>query len=285
MEIHSSGKSGSLSRIPDLAVVSGIESPRELSSGKRALCKSHLIGTIALEAYRHNTCVLIGRCRNKLSPVPECVYPRRKRKDLLTLVASLEHLSPLYRQELSTILPEAFQPGGPSTAANEEYHRLFESVAQVIRILSNTSAVVLILEDLHWADDKTLELMAFLSRRIKTARVLFIGTAQEEELESAPKRRITQDLEHEDRLSSMRLSSLSSAETAELVKRLARVGITKTYSIDWPNRYGQSVRAIHFLLWRCCAIFKKRKHHQLWILEMHLCLSEFEIYSSGGSND
>jgi hypothetical protein len=170
MEIHSSGKSGSLSRIPDLAVVSGIESPIELSSGKRALCKSHLIGTIALEAYRHNTCVLIGRCRNKLSPVPECVYPRRKRKDLLTLVASLEHLSPLYRQELSTILPEAFQPGGPSTAANEEYHRLFESVAQVIRILSNTSAVVLILEDLHWADDKTLELMAFLSRRIKTAR-------------------------------------------------------------------------------------------------------------------
>src|SRR5688572_15215151 len=107
MEIHSSGKSCSLSRFPDFVIVSGIESPIELSSGKRALCKSHLIGTIALEAYRHNTCVLIGRCRNKLSPVRSAfTHGARGRTCVtgLTEAAIAHDLEELVRRRIFTAL-------------------------------------------------------------------------------------------------------------------------------------------------------------------------------------
>ena len=45
---------------------------------------------------------------------------------------------------------------------------------------------MLVLEDLHWADDMSLRLLAFISRRIAAWRVLLLASAREEELGDVP---------------------------------------------------------------------------------------------------
>jgi len=82
-----------------------------------------------------------------------------------------------------------------------------------------------VLEDLHWADEMTLRLLAFLGRRIVDRRVLVATTAREEEMaDAAVLRRTLEELRREGHVDELRLSSLSAEETAALVRSLAKVG-------------------------------------------------------------
>jgi tetratricopeptide (TPR) repeat protein len=49
---------------------------------------------------------------------------------------------------------------------------------QVLEALAEQAPVVLVLEDLHWADEATLELLAALTRRARPARLLVVATLQ-----------------------------------------------------------------------------------------------------------
>jgi hypothetical protein len=48
--------------------------------------------------------------------------------------------------------------------------------------LATRSPVVLVLEDLHWADESSRELLAFLAVRLRDQPVMLVGTLREEEL-------------------------------------------------------------------------------------------------------
>jgi ATP/maltotriose-dependent transcriptional regulator MalT len=50
------------------------------------------------------------------------------------------------------------------------------------QLCSSTRPVILVIEDIHWADEATLDLIVFLSRRIAQAKVLFILTYRDDEL-------------------------------------------------------------------------------------------------------
>ena len=80
------------------------------------------------------------------------------------------------------------------------------------------------LDDLHWADELSVRLLAFLGRRVQTERILVVLTAREEELADSPMlRRTLQDLCQAQQLTSLHLSALSPPETAALVRLLAPV--------------------------------------------------------------
>ena len=61
-------------------------------------------------------------------------------------------------------------------------HRLFVRVLELLAGLATRSPVVLVLEDLHWADDSSRELLAFLAVRLHDQPVMLAGTLREEEL-------------------------------------------------------------------------------------------------------
>ena len=84
---------------------------------------------------------------------------------------------------------------------------------------------MLVLEDLHWADELTLRLLAFLARRVQSRPALLVGTARDEELASAPVLgHLLQELDRERRLMRMDLAPLSQPGTLSLVRMLARAG-------------------------------------------------------------
>ncbi|MDQ6795155.1 MAG: AAA family ATPase, partial [Chloroflexota bacterium] len=60
--------------------------------------------------------------------------------------------------------------------------RLYESVLELMRRLAVERPVVLAIEDLHWADESTRELLLFLVRNARAERLLLIGTFRSDEL-------------------------------------------------------------------------------------------------------
>lgn len=88
-----------------------------------------------------------------------------------------------------------------------------------------TSRCSWFLEDLHWADDMSLRLLAFLGRRLADRRVLLVVTAREEELpDAAVLRQTLHEIEHENLGRRLTLGPLSQAEIAMLVRTLALAG-------------------------------------------------------------
>ncbi|HLA24068.1 MAG TPA: protein kinase [bacterium] len=90
--------------------------------------------------------------------------------------------------ELVKIIPDlaVALPGLVPSPPLEETHerlRLYDAVADFFVRLSRRAPAVLMLDDLHWADGATLQLLRHLSRRLRGERILLVGTYRDVELD------------------------------------------------------------------------------------------------------
>jgi tetratricopeptide (TPR) repeat protein len=91
--------------------------------------------------------------------------------------------------------------------------------------LAARQRLLLVLDDLHWADEMSVRLFSFIGRRIRQRPVLLVGSAREEDLtEARTLRQALAELDREERLLRLGLSPLSQAHTVELVRALLRRG-------------------------------------------------------------
>jgi class 3 adenylate cyclase/tetratricopeptide (TPR) repeat protein len=102
-------------------------------------------------------------------------------------------------------------------------HRLFVRVLELLASLAARSPLVLVLEDLHWADESSRELLAFLAVRLREERVLVVGTLRDEELTGAGRRWLT-ELEQRPRVLRLRLGRMTDTEIAGLVTGVMSAG-------------------------------------------------------------
>ena len=86
-------------------------------------------------------------------------------------------------------------------------HRLFLRVLALLASLASRSPLLLVLEDLHWADESSRELLTFLAVRLREAPVLIVGTLREELTDAV--RRWRSELEHRPRVTRLRLGTLA----------------------------------------------------------------------------
>ncbi len=98
-------------------------------------------------------------------------------------------------------------------------HRLFIRTLGVLGELAASAPLVLVLEDLHWADESSRELLSFLSVRLREQPVLMIGTLREEDIDDTARRWLA-ELERRPRVTRLRLAGLADAEIAEVVADL-----------------------------------------------------------------
>jgi hypothetical protein len=132
-------------------------------------------------------------------------------------------LHPTRRAELARLLPEAGMAGLPP--ASDSALPLFESMAELVERVAARQPLVLVLEDLHWADEMSLRLLAFVSRRIPAWMALLVTTARDEELaDSTNARRTLEALTRGPQATPITLSPLSRADTVLLVRALSHVG-------------------------------------------------------------
>jgi DNA-binding CsgD family transcriptional regulator/tetratricopeptide (TPR) repeat protein len=86
------------------------------------------------------------------------------------------------------------------------------------RLQDSAQPVVLVIEDIHWADEATLDLMKYLSRRIAPLRVLAIATHRDDEIgRQHPLKRLLGDLANTKGVHRIQLARLSLDATRKLV--------------------------------------------------------------------
>ncbi|HEX5018190.1 MAG TPA: AAA family ATPase [Actinomycetes bacterium] len=69
-----------------------------------------------------------------------------------------------------------------AAGGSDDRRRLYEAVADLLEREGATQPIVLVIEDLHWADRSTRELLAFLARSLRDVPVLIVATYRTDEL-------------------------------------------------------------------------------------------------------
>jgi DNA-binding SARP family transcriptional activator/tetratricopeptide (TPR) repeat protein len=156
-------------------------------AGEPGIGKTTLAAHLAGEAFEHGAVVLFGRCDEE-SVVPfqpfvealtgyvEQTSAEELRATLGPQAGDLAVLVPAVGQ----VLPEAADYE-PSSATTERY-RSFEAVATLLCAIGASAPVLLMLDDLHWADRPTLLLLQHVLRRTESAPLLVLGTYRDTDL-------------------------------------------------------------------------------------------------------
>src|SRR5207245_79108 len=84
--------------------------------------------------------------------------------------------------ELRELIPGLAEASPAAADGEQRRFRFFDSLTTFLKNASREEPLVLVLDDLHWADTPSLLLLQFLTREIQDARVLIIGTYRDVEL-------------------------------------------------------------------------------------------------------
>ena len=192
--------------------------------GEAGIGKSRLLTELVAEAARAGAHVLLGRCYESGQILPFGPWVEALRSGgMLREDGPLRSVEPVWRVELARLFPEVANPIGP--VRRTDAHRLFESIMRLLEAAASATPLVLLLEDVHWADDMSLRLLAFVGRHLAAQAILVGLTAREEELTEVPAlRRTLDELQEEKQLTRLRLSPLAQADTLTLMQALVRPG-------------------------------------------------------------
>ncbi|HEV8306588.1 MAG TPA: BTAD domain-containing putative transcriptional regulator [Methylomirabilota bacterium] len=195
--------------------------------GEAGIGKSRLLGELAAAALAHDAHVLLGRCHATEQILPLAPWAEALRQAGIPDDAEVAAgLGPVWRAELARLLPELAAAGSPMTTDPADPLRLFEAVTWLLAELGGRRLVVVLLEDLHWADEMTVRLLAFVGRRCQGRRVLIAVTVRADEPPATPMlQQAFDELKAEGRLLELSLAPLSESDTTVLVAALARTGL------------------------------------------------------------
>jgi DNA-binding CsgD family transcriptional regulator len=166
-----------------------------LIGGEAGVGKTRLLRELTVRAAEQGFCVLTGQCVElgaeglPLAPLVDALRTLARTMPPGVLADVLGPAAP----GLSRLLPElaragAAGPGEPpspgAAPAGEDMQKaqLLELVLGTLDRLSAIRPVLFAVEDLHWADRSTLDLIAFLIRSLRSTRVVLVVTYRSDEL-------------------------------------------------------------------------------------------------------
>jgi DNA-binding CsgD family transcriptional regulator/tetratricopeptide (TPR) repeat protein len=130
---------------------------------------------------------------------------------------AIGELNPGSRRQLATLLPGLDDgQGAAEPRAGTGQLRLFEALLELIGRLSEERPLLLILEDMHWADRSTRAFVSFLVRSLRGERVLVLLSFRSDELHRRhPLRPLLAELERLERTRRIELERFDRSELAE----------------------------------------------------------------------
>ena len=142
-------------------------------------------------------------------------------------------------------------------APGTERYRLFEAVVDLFAAMSSAAPVLLLLDDLHWADTLSLLLLRHLLRSNEPMRLLVIGTYRDTDIgRNHPLTQLLPDLRRERRGLRLALSRLVEDDVAAMVAAAADRELTRTRSSS-PATCTPRPTGTRFALRRCCCTSSK----------------------------
>jgi tetratricopeptide (TPR) repeat protein len=196
-----------------------------LVAGEAGIGKTRLADEISSLARKKGATVLTGRCHRREGNAPYTPWVELMRefvkdstpRDLVRLVGS-------HGSEVARLVPEVTDKIGPVSAAlaglaEQDKLRFFDGIAQVINNLTKDGPVLLVLEDLNWADVASLDLLQYFARATKGWPLMVLGTYRDVELEEdSPLSEVLYELKREKIVETLRLKGLTPDDVAKMVK-------------------------------------------------------------------
>jgi class 3 adenylate cyclase len=161
-----------------------------LLAGEAGLGKSRLTRETVAGAARLGMMVLTGHCLDMVSPPP--YQPHIDQIEQATRETTEERLRAALGEnapEVAKLMPSLRQrfddiPPPPDLAPEQERRYMLHGVGEFIERAARNRPLVLVFEDLHWADESTLLLLRHLGPRLPEVPLLVIGTYRADELDA-----------------------------------------------------------------------------------------------------
>ncbi len=132
---------------------------------------------------------------------------------------------------LSTLLPElaTYDTAQSQVLSSsilppeQERLHLWETTLGILRALSDSTPLLLVFDDLHWSDDSSIDLLAYLVRHMQNERIAFVATCRDVELSpTSGLRTLINDLRREQALVSLSIQPLNEEQIGSLVSHLPK---------------------------------------------------------------
>jgi serine/threonine protein kinase len=201
-------------------------------SGEPGIGKTRLVRELSTYVEISGGTTLTGLCfaeeRTPYGPIAQMVQNSLENGHNLELpqsvMADLLSLSPELRLSFPDVQPnERLDP-------EAEQQRLFNSIITWFSSLARDRQLMMVVDDIHWADSGSLALLRFLARRLQRRRALIVATYREVELDaSLPFQEMLADVNRERLATRIKLSSLDKTETQELLTTLFSEEVTSDF--------------------------------------------------------
>jgi DNA-binding CsgD family transcriptional regulator/tetratricopeptide (TPR) repeat protein len=202
-----------------------------LLAGDAGVGKTRLLLEFAERARRRGSRVLVGGCVElgdiglAYLPVVDALRGLVDDPEEAELVAEVAATAP----GLGRLLPEVARSGPTGALAGDSLEQLqvFDAVRALLLRRSQRSPLVVVLEDLHWADRASRDLVGFLARTLRSGRVMLLASYRSDELHRRhPLRPLLAELVRLPALQRLELAPFSRAELAEHLEAIAGVPAT-----------------------------------------------------------
>jgi DNA-binding CsgD family transcriptional regulator len=201
-----------------------------LISGEAGVGKSRLLASLRARAEAVGARVILGCCFERDQALPYAPFV-----DALRALRGPQEPTPAFEllgADLSALLPELGVGCEPADDPRQRHERVIESLARLLTEIESGHKLLLLVEDLHWADSISMEVFCTLARRLSAQPVLLVGTFRDEQIEPGlegllaelERARLSTEL-HLDRLNREQVEAMMQAiagSTRSLDRELAR---------------------------------------------------------------
>jgi len=156
-------------------------------AGESGVGKSRLVAELEARARTAGARVFVGHCLElggaaiPYAPLVDALRPIAR--ELVECGSDLaDALPPASRAALAELMPEFRSPDAIAEDESGHQARVFEALLALIERLGRVQPVVLVLEDLHWADQSTRDFLTFLVRSARTEPLSLVVTYRSDEL-------------------------------------------------------------------------------------------------------
>ena len=199
-----------------------------LVSGDAGVGKTRLLTELAREAAGRGFSVLSGRCAELAETVPYLPLADALRGAAGGPLAEALATRPV----LARLLPDREITRVAGDLPGMAQQQLFGAVLGMLTELAEASPVLLVLEDLHWADGSTRDLVTFLSRVLRHERIALVLSYRTDDMHRGhPLRPVVGELLRLPSVTAIEVRPLDPASMAIYLTRLAE-GLQDAAAID-----------------------------------------------------
>jgi DNA-binding winged helix-turn-helix (wHTH) protein/predicted ATPase len=216
-------------------------------SGKTALAQSFIEGFASSNKTQRRPLILLGHCFEQFGasepylPIWESLVRASSEQQSRAIDSILAARTAAYTHSASPSAMPSHTGSGSAGEQSQSSHRMLSEIADALESLAETTPVVLLLEDVHWADYSTLDLISALARRRTPAQLMIVASYRPAEIaaEDHPLRSIVENLVAARFACELPLVHLDARQVAQYLSlRVSRHELPENFAVRLRHRTG-----------------------------------------------